>query len=217
MIGWIIAGCLLLLIMILLFSIAKAEIRSDGSLTLKAGIGFIMIRIFPKKEKKPPAVSSFSQRRYLKKLRKEKEKAKKRELKKRQKTEKQEESKEEKPKETFSEKFEEIKNLLSLIVETAGKYSKKLRITVSDLKIYVGASEASDVAIRYGAISQATAYLIEFLDVNTTLDVKEGAVDVRADFLSGSFNFSADITVGIRIINAIRIGLSILIKKIKNG
>ena len=59
--------------------------------------------------------------------------------------------------------------------------------------------------------------MLEFLDTKTTLDVKEGAVEVRADFLSGSFDLSADVTVGIRVINAVRIGLSVLIKKIMKG
>lgn len=220
MVGLIIAGCVLLLILVLLFSVAKAEIRSDGTLSLKAGIGSLMFRILPKKEKKPPGISSFSQKKYLKKLKREEEKAKKRDAKKAKKKEKKElEKKKEKEekKKSFSEKFDEVKNLLSVIVETAGKYSKKLRITISDLRITVGAPDASDVALRYGAISQGVAYLLEFLDTKTTLDVKEGAVEVNADFVSGSFDLLADVTVGIRVINAVRIGLSVLIKKIKKG
>ncbi len=221
MIGWIIAGCVLFLILLLLFSVAKAEIRSDDTLSLFAGIGIIKFRILPKKEKKPPAVSSFSQKKYLKKLKREEEKAEKRraekEKKKEPEKEKDEKKEQEKPKKSFSEKFDEFSNLLSAIVETAGRYSKKLRIRIDDLTISVGASDAADVAWSYGAISQSAAYLLEFLDVKTTLTFKEGAVDVRADFISGKIGFSADVTVGIRLINAVRIGLSILFKKVKNG
>ncbi len=217
MVGWIIAGSVLFLILLLLFSVAKAQIRSDGTLSLKAGLGFIMIRILPKKEKKPPRVSSFSQKKYLKKLKREDEKKKKRELKKTRKEKPEKKEEKEKPKKSFSEKFDEIKNLLSAIVETAGKYSKKLRITIDGLSISVGADEASDTALRYGAISQSVSFLLEFLDVKTTLNVKEGAPDVHADFVSGKFDLYADITVGVRVINALRIGFSILVKKIKKG
>ncbi|MBQ6262068.1 MAG: hypothetical protein IJK58_00960 [Clostridia bacterium] len=218
MVGWIIAGCVLFLILLLLFSVAKAEIRSDGTLSLKAGIGVIMIRILPKKEKKPPKISSFSQKKYLRKMKRQEEKAKKKEAKKaRGKTEKEKAEKKEKPKKSFSEKFDEVKKLLSVIVETAGKYSKKLRIAINGFRISVGAEEASDVALRYGAISQSVSYLLEFLDVNTDLTVKEGAVDVTADFISGKFDLFADVSVGIRVINVLRIGLSVLVKKIKKG
>ena len=220
MVGLIIAGCVLALILVLLFSVAKAEIRSDGTLSLKAGIGFLKFRILPKKEKKQPTISSFSQKKYLKKLKREEEKAKKKENKKAKKKEKKESEKKkakDEKKKTFSEKFDEIKDLLSAIVRTAGKYSKKLRITINGLRISVGAPDASDVALRYGAISQGGAYLLELLDTKTRLDVKEGAVEVNADFVTGSFDLFADVTVGIRVINAVRIGLSVLIKKIKKS
>ncbi|MBR6917943.1 MAG: hypothetical protein IKN38_07135, partial [Clostridia bacterium] len=90
-------------------------------------------------------------------------------------------------------------------------------ITIDGLRISVGAEEASAVALRYGAISQSVSYLLEFLDVNTTLTVKADAVDVSADFVGGEFDLFAEVTVGIRVINILRIGLSILVKKIKKG
>ena len=217
MVGWIILGCVLFLILLLLFSTAKAEIKSGDEVTLTAGVGLIMFRILPKKKKKAPPVSSFSQKKYQRKLKREEKKKKKREAKKERKKEPEEKEKKAEKKKTFSEKFDEVKNLLSAVVETAGKYSKKLRITIDDLKISVGADEASDVALRYGAISQSAAYLLEFLDTKTDLSVKDGAVDVSPDFVGNKFGFSADVTVGIKVINVLRIGFSVLVKKIRKG
>ena len=92
--------------------------------------------------------------------------------------------------------------------------SKKLRIKVKELRLSVGAPDASDTAIRYGAIAQGVAYLLEFLDENVSLTVSDGAVSVDADFLSGKFGISADIIVGIRIISVLIIGISFVIKLI---
>ena len=41
--------------------------------------------------------------------------------------------------------------------------------------------------------------------------------NVSADFISGKFDLFADVSVGIRVINVLRIGLSVLVKKIKKG
>ena len=209
----IIIGAVIILILALLLSVAKAEVKSSGELSLRAGIGPLMIRIIPKRKKRV-RLSRFSQKKYLK----IKEKEKKREEKKKKKAEKKEDEKEEpreKGKKPFSEKFDEIKELISAIVGATGKYSKKLIVTVNDLKISVGADEASDVAVRYGAISQSLAYLLEFLSMKTSFRAKEGAVDVTADFISGKFAVSADIVIGIRVIDALRAALYVLGRKIK--
>ena len=208
--GLIIVGSILLFLFLISLLPVKGRLTSYDVLTLRAGLGPISFRILPKKQKKPPRTSKFSQKKYLKLKEKEEERKSSKKRKK-----KKEKTPEPKQKKSLSERIDEIKELLSLLIKTADKYSKKILIDLHEFKVTVSSDDAMDTAIRYGAISQSVAYLLEFLDAKTTFSAPSDSVSVDADFVGGKSQMKVDLSLGIRLINVFRIAFFVLINFFK--
>ncbi len=210
----IIISSVVLFFVLLLLSKVRVRVETGEPLKIRAGLGPILIKIFPKKKKiKKVRLSRFSQKKYLKLTEKlKKERSKETEEKKPEQAEEKKEKKE-KPsgeKKSLSEKIDEIKSLVEFAVRTAGKYSKKINVSVKRLHVTVGGGDAAETAKKYGAVAQGVAYLTEVLPEAVTFRADPGAISADADFLSEKNSLEADATVGIRLINILRIGLAVL-------
>lgn len=209
----IIISAIILFFVLLIMSKVRVRVVTGDPLTVRAGLGPVMIKIFPRKKKrKKIPLSKFSQKKYLKmseKLRKkEKRKAAEEAKKKKEKTEKAE-----KEKKSLSERIEDIKSIVRLAVKTAGKYSKKITVTVMRFRVTVGGDDAAETAKTYGAVAGALSYLTELLPAAVTFRAGPGAISADADFLAEKIAFDADAEASIRLINVLRIGLAVLTGK----
>ena len=210
----IIISAVVLFFVLLLAAKARVRIETGDPLKVRAGLGPVLIKIFPRKKKrKKVRLSKFSQKKYLSLTEKlKKERSEKKAEEEEEKAKKNAES-EDGGKKNLSRRIEEIKSLAEFAVKTAGKYSKKICVNVKRLHVTVGGEDAAETAKKYGIVAQGLAYLTEILPGAVTFRADPGAVSADADFLSGKITFAADATVGIRLINVLRIGLAVLTRK----
>lgn len=204
-----ILAALTVLTLLLLMTNVKIHVRSDGDMTLRAGAGPIMIKLIPKKKKRI-RLRDFSHKKYLKRMeelrtKKEKKKSK---------------SKEPKKKLTPDEKRDTVTSVIELVLEILGrleKYTSKLNSSLDQLYVSVGGKDPSEVAVKFGVISSAVGLLLELLDLKTRLKVKNpDNISVVCDYLSPDIKFVLDVTVKIRILDALKTGIEILMLKIKH-
>lgn len=82
------------------------------------------------------------------------------------------------------------------------EFRHKLHTTVDRIYIRVDEGEAADTCIRVGAVSQAVAYIIEFLNVFTVYEPpKETKISVYPSFDYSGYSFDIKGRFKIRIIN----------------
>lgn len=93
---------------------------------------------------------------------------------------------------SFTDTVTVVYRLVKLLFSRLGKY---LRLDLSKIIITVGAEDAAKCAINYGIISQATAYLLDFLDNNVEVSKKhKSEINVLCDFTAESTTY--DIHIG---------------------
>lgn len=209
----IIISAIVLFFVLLLLSKIRVRVETDKPLKVRAGLGPVLVKIFPRKKKqKKVRLSKFSQKNYLKLTEKlKKEHAEKKEEEEAEKKKEEENSGGEKK--SLSEKIEEIRSLAEFAVKIAGKYSKKINVNVKRLHVTVGGDDAAETAKKYGIVAQGIVYLTEVLPAAVTFRSDPGAISADADFLSEKITLDTDVTVGIRLINVLRIGLAVLTRK----
>lgn len=198
----IVLGVILCLIFLLLMTCVKVNVISREDITIRVGAGPFLIKVFPKKEKKI-RLKDFSKEKYLKLLEEEK------------KAPDTPEEKKEKKKEKGS--IPRTISLVRRILERLDVYTGRIYTKVSHLDVAVGGDDAASAAIAYGAVSQSVSYLIELLDQKTRLRIPNPEkLSVRVDYLADGTKFSLDLTIKIRIIDALRTAVEILMIKMKH-
>lgn len=163
MIGWIIAGVLVLLLCL----IASLRLGVGGSHTQEEGIqvwlrlGPARITLYPrpKKQAKPAKEEKA-------KPPKEKKKPKK-------------ERPQKKPF-TGEQIVALVRQLIPLALEAAGSFRRKLRIDVLDARLVVGEPDPADAAMHYGQSSAALGAL--WGPLNEAFQIKDGRARVDVDF-----------------------------------
>lgn len=204
-----ILGIFAALIFLLLMTKAKVHIKSDGDVVFKVGAGPVMVKVFPKKEKKL-RLRDFTHKKFLKKMSALEQK----------KGKKKKKSKSEKKKQSFDEKRDSITSTVDLVLEILGrveKYTSKLSAKLDRLYLSVGGKDPADVAVKFGVLSSATGLLLELLDTKTTLKVKDPRnISVVCDYFSSDIKFALDVTLKIRILDALKSGVEILMLKLKH-
>ena len=177
-------------------------------------LGFKII-LYPKKEKKI-RLSDYEIKRFRKRLLKERLRAEKKLLKKQKKIKakkKNDVSAEQDEKKKLT--AEDIFSTIELVTELAGtffkKLSKHLKLDRLVVIIDVGSDDPMKTALLYGGVSQAVAYLVEFLDNTVTLAPKYPERDVRvnADFLSESFKMEIKLSASLRVWHVLDVLLSV--------
>jgi len=197
------------LIFLLLMTKAKVRIKSDGDIDLRVGAGPVMVKIYPKKEKKL-RLRDFTHKKFLKKMAAlEAKKAKKKTK-----------PAKEKKKQSFEEKRDTVTSTVELVLEILSrveKYTSKLNAKLDRLYLSVGGKDPADVAVKYGTLSSAAGLLLELLDTKTTLKVKDPSnISVVCDYFSSDIKFALDVTLKIRILDALKTGVEILMLKLKH-
>lgn len=112
--------------------------------------------------------------------------------------------------------------LLHFLVDLIGGFYEKFRhritIKIRTLEMRVGAEDAAHCAILYGVISQAFAYVIEFLDGCFRLTGKDRKnIRIEPDFTAPACAFRTDLLLTVPIFRAIPLVLRFLWKELSRG
>lgn len=162
MIGWIIAGVVILLMCLLgslRLGVGGAHTQEEGiQVWLRIGPARITLYPRPKKQAKPA-------------------KAKKDKPPKEKKPKKERTSK--KPF-TGEQIVALVRQLIPLALEAAGSFRRKLRIDVMDARLVVGEPDPADAAMHYGQASAAVGAL--WGPLNEAFQIKDGRARVDVDF-----------------------------------
>lgn len=219
-----ILGGIILFFALILSLRAKLLIRIDNGITIRVGIGPVIKTLLPKKEKKrkKPRLSAFTPKNYQKLLEKDRKKTEKKKKKKQKKAAKKQKSKASKIKDkaegtaskaqkSFADRLTSVIDLVKFILGELGRLTSSVHSEIKEAHITVGTSDAAKTAELYGAISGALSLLIERLSLSTKLrPIKNGAVDVRADFLSEKISAVVDFSLKLSLFSALRAGIHAL-------
>lgn len=205
----IVIGSILLLVFFLLMSSVKVRVISNGDVILKAGAGPFMFTLIPKKNRRRK-VKGLSQKKYLSLLSKAKAEKDRGEA--------------EKISHKIGQQDKDVKgsftHTISFILKVVDRldiYTSRLKTYLNKLKVTVGGTDAASTAVAYGLVSQTTAYLVEILECKTNLHkAKKDSVTVNCDFTREGISFVVDITVKLRIFDALRTGVDVVLLKLKH-
>lgn len=204
---------LLALLLLLIFTLSLkmgVEIKYDKTVSVRIKIGFFRYTLSPKK-KKAVKTSAYSHKKHQKRLQKLKDKEEADRLKRIEKEKEKARKKREEeahPKEKTYSIFALIRMGIYLLKRIPPRLFRCFSVDIHSLYIKVATGDAAKTAIRYGYISQCTAYLLALLEQTTRLNrsaYKNTRVD--ADFLSSSLEARAHVTVAIRPIRLIPFGI----------
>ena len=201
----------LLLLLTLILSIKMGvEIKYDQNVSVKLKIGLFGYTLSPKK-KKALKTSSYTYKKHQKRLQKAKDKEEADRLKRIEKEKEKARKKREEeahPKEKTYSIFALIRMGIYLLKRIPPRLFRCFSVKIHALHIQVATGDAAKTAIRYGYISQGTAYLLALLEQTTRLHRSAYKnTSVEADFLSSSTKARAHVTLAIRPIRLIPFGI----------
>lgn len=212
--GWIIAGSILAVILILL--LCRVTIIADYSESLYLKVSYLFITLFRLPAKK------LSAKKQAKKDAKTAEKAAEAEMKKAEKEAEKQAAKEARKNETPSEKrrrkklqltFEEILDLLRMALDGVGKPLKKLfkRVVFSHLSLdaTVGGEDAAKAAVNYGAANILLSTALNLIDVFFTLKAPDD-LHIGVDFYKEKTDVSVYCEIRLPLIAAVAFAFSLL-------
>ena len=211
---------LILLIAFLLSLRGTLNIKYNGELFISLRVLFVKIRLYPKKDKKRrrQSMSANEAKRIRKTARKRALKEKERELeRKREKAIAKAKKKEEQKKKSVSEKIsdgvETVKLISDIATGAVKRFTKRIRVRITRLKIKVASSEASKTAIAYGAIVETVNTLLPVMTESKSFKMPPREdLDVVADFTSQTPEFDIDISLSLRVWHILDIALAAIIK-----
>lgn len=209
----IVIACIIAFLLLLLLSRIKFAVKYDSDgFAVKAGIWFIWLTVAGGKAKKVKK-SDFKIKKFRSRCRKVLKKYNKNRLKElNKKTEKPKEQKKKKSSLIPSSPRELIGMVKSIFGEIIKRFPGYLHIKCKKLIISVGGNDAHDIAVKYGETVQAAQYLITFLgEVSHLKEASSSEISIYPDFACGKWNAQLEIQAGIRIINIIRLGLSVIV------
>lgn len=97
------------------------------------------------------------------------------------------------------------KALLPLILEAAGQFRRKLRVDTLELELRIGARDPGDAALRYGQASAALGAV--WLALTEAFHVKNGRATVLPDFELESVSLSGRAELSLKVGQILRLGL----------
>lgn len=201
---------LLLLLTLLLSLKTGVEIKYDKTVSLRLRVGLFRYTLSPKK-KKALKTSSYSYKKHQNRLQKARDKEEAERLKQIEKEKEKARKKREEeahPKEKTYSIFALIRMGIYLLKRIPPRLFRCFSVNIHSLHIKVATGDAAKTAIRYGYISQGTAYLLALLGQTTRLHRSAYKnTSVEADFLASSMQARAHVTVAIRPIRLIPFGI----------
>lgn len=214
MIALYIISAVILVFAVLLLGWIRITVVYDDQLKLKAGYLFLSFTLFPKKQKRiNPKKFTYSKFRRMRLkeekaiIKEEKQKNKKKKGEKNA-PEKQEDEKSSKTGMSASEAICFVKEVVFKII---GKFSKLLRIDISEFKIKVASPDPAQTAVEYGVVSQTVEYILLALsNLKHTRFTRNAVVDVRPDFVSDKPEIAVKIRFRLRLAHLISLAFSAL-------
>ena len=155
--GWVIA-LLVVLILLLLVQIRVGTVveYSAQGLMVRVRLGAMRIQVFPGKKKKKPV-----QKEKPKPLSTKKTSAKKK-----------------------GGRLKLVLDFLPLVLDTVGRFRRKLRVDKLDVELTVGAGDPADAALQYGKANALLGSV--WHPLTQALHVKDGRAHVELDFETAS-------------------------------
>ncbi len=210
-----IIGGLTLLIVGIASLRATITLEYKEEVTVWLRVLFINLKLVPGKKKTvdPNDYTPKKFRRMMaKKHKKELQKWKKSQLKKQKKEEKKQKKKADKEAERQAIKngtaqpkkkrslLENLTLIKAILDDIPPRFLRHLQIKLSRIVITVASDDAAKTAVMYGAVAQAVAYIVAFLDQMSRLKyAPEAEVDVVADFLAEKPTADVKISVAVRV------------------
>ena len=195
MIGWIIAGVVILLVCLL----GSLRLGVGGSHTQEEGIrvwlrlGPAKITLYPRPKKEPSNPAREKKPKPPKEKKPEREKKPKKPL-------------------TSEQIIALVRQLIPLGLEAAGSFRRKLRIDVLDARRGVGEPDPADAALHYGQASAALGAL--WGPLNQAVQIKDGRARVDVDFQQDHWvlwgRLQMTLTVGQLVWLGLRYGAAVL-------
>lgn len=230
--GWLIFGIILLCLWLIGRIRARVVLIYNGELALSVKVLGKTIKILPKKPRKALDPDDFSPEKYRKLLAKEAKAQAKKDAKKAKKAAKKKAKAEEKKRSEQasanepSRKKKSIADILDLVymgldaLRSLGRsFGKRFEIEAVKLHITVGSEDAAQTALLYGILSQAVAYVLEFLSLRTNLRIKKknrGNILVDADFTAETITADLHLIFKLRVWHFFAMAFSALGGVIKN-
>lgn len=213
-------GGLFALVILVLMTPIRVDIKLKDELSVVLKIWFVKIKLTPKKEK-PIKLSDFRIARFRKRRLKEQKKyiLSKKKKKSGHITDKQAVEKKEKPQYGMKENARYALDLMRLaLLKAIKKFGKHLRISLYHLRVYVGGDEPDKTAMTYGYVCQGVSYLTEIFDKHLNMKYPgrvKNRIYVGADFLSQKTRIEAHVALRIRVWQIASVGLTGLMGYLK--
>lgn len=207
---YIIAGIALLLLLLLLLPV-HLTIRYDGTrLSVRLYVLFLRFSIYPKRKR--VREKDFSKAAVEKRKKKQAKKA----LKKSERARRKAQAKPKGKKDVLST----VRLILHILKGCYPRIARAFRIRVCELRAVIATEDAAKTAILYGAVSQATAILLEVCDRFLWSKRSEKHIEVIPDFCGTESSFRARIRFNSCLFRLLRLaivaGITFLKHKIQN-
>ena len=200
-----------LIIALILSLRVKVFLRLEDVLTLRAGLGPVVLRILPKKQKEID-LRDFTYEKHQKRLKKEQKKKDKKKAKTQKKTEakalaeKAERASQHGEESEDTAKLATVAEIIEFVTTELPRLASYIHTDIVMLRISVGGSDAAAAAKKYGMICALSSLIIELLENKTVLKkMKNDAVSITADFVSEKTVFNVDFNFRISLFSIIRV------------
>lgn len=208
---------IIILIIALILSLRlKAYITLEDTLTIRAGLGPIILQFLPKKRKEVD-LRDFTYEKHQKRLEKERKKAAKKKAKLQKKTgakalaKKAEKASQSAENVGDTEKLSTVIEIIEFVTSELSSVTSHIHTDIRMLRIRVVGEDAASIAKKYGVICAASSLIIELLNIKTKLrKMNTDVVSVEADFISEKTTFNIDIQLKISLFSLLKAGFKAL-------
>lgn len=213
-------GALTLLTVGILTLKATLTLEYASSFSVRLRVLCIDLPLFPSKKKKVDP-RDFTPKKYRRML----EKKRKKEQKKRERAQLKKQKKEQKKKnESVAGSAKPKRSILgivsivkALVEELPPRLLRRLKIKLHRAVVTVASPDAARTAVLYGAVSQALAYIVAFIDHKSRLVYADDAeVTVNVDFLAEKPSADVKISISLRVWHVFDLALTALKTYMKN-
>ncbi|MBE6577291.1 MAG: DUF2953 domain-containing protein [Ruminococcaceae bacterium] len=212
----IIIACIALFFLLVLSLRVKVTLEYKDELLLFVSVGFIKVRVLPKKQRRGPhSMSRAKAKRIRAKVRKKALEKKQKQLEKKRlkKLEKQKK----KQKRSFDDVLDIIAAVKEIVTTALGRFFGHLRVDIAKFHINVATQDAATTAILYGAVCSALSHLFHILEPLRGFDLpKTQDVSVNADYLSEKTTVDIKLSFSLRVWHALHVAIATLIKIVKH-
>ena len=96
--------------------------------------------------------------------------------------------------------YDSLSDILYIVKAFTSRFFGHVKVKCARIIVAVGGNDPSKVALRYGAVVQTVAYIVEILKRNTNFSLIRGAiVDVSPDFVCDKSSADIDITLSVSV------------------